>query len=203
MAQLIIKNGAQDGTVFHLKPGINRIGRHPDNDIVLEDLSVSLFHAEISVSEIAVSVRDLVSTNGCYLNQQRLLKGVAAAGSRLRMGLIEMEIQIEAAHIAIPQMEAVALPEPAWLDDGFPACFIHRVVPAALFCQKCGHTFCDECVRRVGLAGKTSKIFCPECSGPCEPLAHTPPPVQSNQLLNTVKILRTTISNAFRPRRPK
>lgn len=200
MALLIVKSGTQSGQTFDLRTGLNRIGRHPENDLVLVDPHVSLFHGEIRVSDIAVVFRDLISTNGTYVNQQRFLKGVLPQRCLIRLGVVEMELHVDTAHIAIPQQEVALGPEPAFLDDGSAACFVHRVVPASLACAKCGNTYCHECARWVGLSGREAKAFCPECSGPCLPFAAAPV-VEENKLLNTVRILQKRISYAFRPKR--
>jgi len=57
-----------DGQTYFLFPGKYRIGRCPDNEIVIEDDSVSRFHCEIEFQNGAFIVRDLGSKNGSLLN---------------------------------------------------------------------------------------------------------------------------------------
>ena len=54
-----IEDSSEDGA-----KGIIRVGRDPDNDVVIDDPAVSSFHAEIIVTEDRYLVRDLESTNG-------------------------------------------------------------------------------------------------------------------------------------------
>ena len=49
-----------------------RIGRSPDNDVVLPGETISSYHAEVIVQGDAVFLRDLDSTNGTFVNGQRV-----------------------------------------------------------------------------------------------------------------------------------
>jgi diguanylate cyclase (GGDEF)-like protein len=59
---------------FILPAGKVTLGRKPDNDIVIADESASRLHAEIEYDTAAgaFTVRDMGSTNGTYLNRERL-----------------------------------------------------------------------------------------------------------------------------------
>jgi FHA domain len=64
----------QDRESSHaLKPGLNTIGRMPDNDIAILDGSVSRRHCAIVVhSSHVCEVHDTASKNGTFLNGQRI-----------------------------------------------------------------------------------------------------------------------------------
>ena len=68
------------GTAFHLQPTGDKshvlVGRSADCDITVPDRSVSDVHCRIEVTEKGVVVRDLESTNGTSVNQERLQPGV-------------------------------------------------------------------------------------------------------------------------------
>lgn len=64
---------------FELKPGTTTIGRHPDNDIVIDDVSVSGHHAKLSMlpnryldGAFEYFIEDLGSTNGTSLNGNQI-----------------------------------------------------------------------------------------------------------------------------------
>jgi len=59
---------------YEVKPGENIIGRNLDNDLVIEDNSASRNHAEIfyDPDKNLLSIRDLNSTNGTFLNLEKV-----------------------------------------------------------------------------------------------------------------------------------
>lgn len=71
-AFLVVERGPNPGQEFSLEQSIASIGRSADNDIVLNDPEVSRHHARIVRQGSIFSLEDLGSTNGTYLNSQRL-----------------------------------------------------------------------------------------------------------------------------------
>jgi diguanylate cyclase (GGDEF)-like protein len=57
---------------YKIKPGKNTVGRKPDNDIVIADESASRSHAEIFCREDSLVINDLNSTNGTFVNRERI-----------------------------------------------------------------------------------------------------------------------------------
>lgn len=57
---------------FELTKKLSTIGRHPDNDVALLLESVSRFHARIEMEDSGCSVTDLNSSNGTFVNGQRI-----------------------------------------------------------------------------------------------------------------------------------
>ncbi len=68
---LILKGGPRAGKVFEIRQAL-RIGRHPYNDVALADASVSRYHCWIKPGDTGCFVEDLASTNGTYVNGQRV-----------------------------------------------------------------------------------------------------------------------------------
>lgn len=76
MWNLLVRVQQQEPEEYLLKPGANTIGRHPDNAIAIDDLSASRLHAEIhyDINKDMVTLSDLGSTNGTYINRERVTK---------------------------------------------------------------------------------------------------------------------------------
>jgi hypothetical protein len=175
MARLTYLNGPLAGLAVDLRPGVNRVGRAPDNDIQIADGSVSSHHCEFTVSEIGVAVRDLGSTNGSFLEGQPISKDMITSKKNLRLGTIEMIIEIPDAVIAIPERQKTEEVFANFLEDGSPACQNHATVPATQRCLRCEKSWCDDCVRKTGLAGSNRRLVtCLECGGGCSPIVYTP-----------------------------
>ncbi|HMB51744.1 MAG TPA: FHA domain-containing protein [Thermoanaerobaculia bacterium] len=78
---------------IELEPGELVIGRDPGADLVLDDATVSRHHAILSVAAERVTLQDLDSSNGSFVNGRRLRgEGDLAAGDRLRLGRIRMAL---------------------------------------------------------------------------------------------------------------
>ncbi len=69
-----------DGQVVALRPGVHRVGRHPEASIRLADSRVSRWHAEFEHAADGVHLRDLGSTNGTTLNGRPLTADVRTDG---------------------------------------------------------------------------------------------------------------------------
>lgn len=69
---LIVRAGAQAGASFPLLDAVTRLGRHPDNEIMLDDITVSRRHADIRRTTDGYVVDDAGSLNGTYVNQDRI-----------------------------------------------------------------------------------------------------------------------------------
>jgi pSer/pThr/pTyr-binding forkhead associated (FHA) protein len=83
---LIVRAGAQAGSRFPLAEPVTRLGRHPDSEISLDDITVSRRHAEIERTPDGYVVRDAGSLNGTYVNQERIDQAVLRHGDELQIG---------------------------------------------------------------------------------------------------------------------
>jgi pSer/pThr/pTyr-binding forkhead associated (FHA) protein len=76
-----------DGAPLLLKAGApTRLGRALDNDIILNDASISRYHAVIEARNGSFLVRDLGSHNGTWLAGQRVTEANLTRGAELRLG---------------------------------------------------------------------------------------------------------------------
>jgi pSer/pThr/pTyr-binding forkhead associated (FHA) protein len=70
------------------------VGRATRADFVLDAALVSRFHCRLSVSAAdTLEVEDLQSTNGTWVNDQRVQRLQLAAGDRLRIGRVELTVE--------------------------------------------------------------------------------------------------------------
>lgn len=86
VAVLIVRAGAQAGARFPLDQPLTRLGRHPDSEISLDDITVSRRHADIAHSAEGYVVTDAGSLNGTYVNQQRVDRQRLVHGDELQIG---------------------------------------------------------------------------------------------------------------------
>jgi pSer/pThr/pTyr-binding forkhead associated (FHA) protein len=85
-ALLIVKRGANAGARFLLDQDVTTVGRHPNADIFLDDVTVSRRHAEFLREGKKFLVRDLASLNGTYFDGQRIEKVSVTDGSEVQVG---------------------------------------------------------------------------------------------------------------------
>lgn len=72
MGLLVVRRGPNQGSSFTLDRTVTSLGRHPDSDIFLDDVTVSRRHAEVTRSERGYEVRDVGSLNGTYVDHERV-----------------------------------------------------------------------------------------------------------------------------------
>ena len=83
---LIVRAGAQAGSRFTLDTDLTRLGRHPDSEISLDDITVSRRHAEVQRTAEGYVVVDSGSLNGTYVNQERVERAPLRHGDEVQIG---------------------------------------------------------------------------------------------------------------------
>lgn len=91
MAKLIISRDAQVVQEVELGVGRTTIGRHPHNDIVIAHQAVSSRHAAIDCDADWVALEDLDSSNGTFVNGQRVARIMLNDGDRVTVATYELE----------------------------------------------------------------------------------------------------------------
>ncbi|HEU4465510.1 MAG TPA: FHA domain-containing protein [Agromyces sp.] len=85
-ALLIVRRGPNAGARFLLDTDVTTVGRHPDADIFLDDVTVSRKHAEFVRHRTAFEVRDLNSLNGTYFDGVRIETALLSDGAEVQIG---------------------------------------------------------------------------------------------------------------------
>src|ERR1035438_7816530 len=90
MAKLVVLSVGMTGRTQELKGEKTTIGRVEDNTFQIAEPSVSSHHCEVELKGNEVLVRDLNSTNGTFINGEKVTEKVIKPGQILRLGQIEM-----------------------------------------------------------------------------------------------------------------
>jgi pSer/pThr/pTyr-binding forkhead associated (FHA) protein len=83
---LVVRQGSQAGEHFALDEVLTRLGRHPESEIRLDDITVSRRHSEVTRIGDTYTVRDVGSLNGTYVNQHRVDEAALAHGDEVQIG---------------------------------------------------------------------------------------------------------------------
>jgi pSer/pThr/pTyr-binding forkhead associated (FHA) protein len=106
--QLVMRAGPSIGKVFPISKGEMHIGRDISNEIVINDAEVSRKHVRIVIQAGEVIIEDLGSTNGSFVNEQRISGPYTlVAGDTLQLGehvilVFEAALQESDATVAVP-----------------------------------------------------------------------------------------------------
>ena len=87
---LIVTRGPNLGARYALDADRITIGRHPDSEIFLDDITVSRRHAELVHTGSAFRLRDASSLNGTYLNGRRIEDAAIDDGDELQIGKFKL-----------------------------------------------------------------------------------------------------------------
>ncbi len=168
MARLTIHlDGTTIGPV-DLNWGITRIGRGPENDVVISHPSVSTRHCEFELGLDYLAVRDCGSTNGTFVNGQMVREARLDPGQRLQLGHVPVTVEWSSDQVSVPVIEAPKVAASVDLGDGVLSCVRHETAPAIWHCPKCGEYLCPACTRDVHLVGRMPRRLCSGCSTPVQ-----------------------------------
>ncbi len=78
-----------DGKVFNFMNTSVTIGRNSDQDIVIDDPSVSAMHAKITLDNGSWQIANLLSSNGTFVNGKKISVTRLNNGDRVRFGKVE------------------------------------------------------------------------------------------------------------------
>ncbi len=86
----VINQGPKAGARYALDTDPVTLGRHPSNDIFLDDITVSHHHAEVFRADATFRIRDLSSLNGTYVNSKIIEDTELAEGDEVQIGRYKM-----------------------------------------------------------------------------------------------------------------
>jgi hypothetical protein len=163
-----------------LKPGLNRLGRIEDNDFQISDDSISSHHCQIELKDGIITVCDLHSTNGTFIDGQPIQQAVLHPGQVLCLGTVPMVCQDypvrEPADTPAGPPSGAGVAPSAANPAAVPAavnsdmCGQHPQAAAKWCCVKCGGAFCSACVKTTRVGGQFFRA-CPKCGGSCVSVA--------------------------------
>lgn len=86
MPSLLVVRGANVGTHYLIREAKQKLGRESHCDIHLEDSEASRTHAEIDFVDGDYVLRDLGSSNGTFVNGNRITEHKLSVGDRVQIG---------------------------------------------------------------------------------------------------------------------
>ncbi len=114
--RLMVFGGNGEGRIFELNLPAMNLGRAPENQIVIADASVSGRHCVFLVSGSEVTLRDLNSANGTFVNGQPVSEAGLRTGDTIRAGtaLLRFELALRRPTLgqSAPQDQAAPAAEP-------------------------------------------------------------------------------------------
>jgi hypothetical protein len=103
-ALLVVRRGPNIGARFLLDADTTTVGRHPEADIFLDDVTVSRRHSDFLRDGTGFVVKDLGSLNGTYLNGERITDTARLSdGSEVQVGKFRLTFyasRVDLAHVA-------------------------------------------------------------------------------------------------------
>jgi hypothetical protein len=87
---LVVRHGPNAGSSFRLDEKVTAIGRHPDSDIFLDDITVSRRHVVVERDDDGYTLRDVGSLNGTYVNRKRVDEARLRYGDEVQIGLFRL-----------------------------------------------------------------------------------------------------------------
>jgi hypothetical protein len=87
-AMLVVLRGPSEGSRFVLDPAdpVIVIGRTPECELFLDDVTVSRHHAELHATAGGWDIADASSLNGTYVNRHRIERQELVGGDEVQIG---------------------------------------------------------------------------------------------------------------------
>ncbi len=123
-AWLVVHSGPLAGTRYLLRDGATRIGRSPESDVVVQGpntATVSAQHLEILRADDGWRIRDTGSTNGTFLDGERIVEAELKRGAAIRLGSDGPEFSFVTEEVAPSELDStLVIPEGILLTKAEP-----------------------------------------------------------------------------------
>lgn len=86
----VVVRGPLAGARYVLDQEVTSIGRHPDADLLLDDVTVSRHHAEVRRGDGQLTLVDMGSLNGTYVGSHRVEEHALAMGDQVQIGRFKL-----------------------------------------------------------------------------------------------------------------
>ncbi|MGH7970130.1 MAG: FHA domain-containing protein, partial [Limisphaerales bacterium] len=148
MLRLVVNPDTPDAWSVDVQPGVLSLGRGDANNLPIDHASVSSEHCRLEVGEKGVTLQDLGSTAGTFIDGELVERANVKPGQLIRLGevVLRFESDLPAENSGPPraprlptQMNTPPVSLPAF-------CKFHPRVAARFACPKCRISFCELCV---------------------------------------------------------
>jgi pSer/pThr/pTyr-binding forkhead associated (FHA) protein len=86
----LVKRGQNAGSTFLVDAETTTIGRNPESDVFLDDVTVSRRHAELRRAGGRFELHDVGSLNGTYVNRERVDAVTLRSGDEVQIGKFKL-----------------------------------------------------------------------------------------------------------------
>jgi hypothetical protein len=90
----VVRHGPDAGSSYRLDEKEISIGRHPDSNVFLDDITVSRRHVVITRDDDGYVLRDVGSLNGTYVNRKRVDEARLQYGDEVQVGRYRLSFVI-------------------------------------------------------------------------------------------------------------
>jgi len=147
-AKLHCIKGAEEGQVLVVPDGEELvIGRSKSADITLDDKLLSRKHAKISVRENAALLTDLQSSNGTYLNGERVSRETRVVScDQIQLGTHVFQVELSVGMVGSGTSTSPSIPVPLQARTMVFCSVCYRAVPKPLAVERPGFgDVCPDC----------------------------------------------------------